>query len=81
MTTENIPEVNIEVKSGTHRRGDIYPTIDFSLIQKYGVTNQAGVICVTQEQVNKQIDEMLVKFSDQAEVKYFYYAIRSVKNI
>ena len=81
MTTENIPEINIEVKSGTHKRGDDYPAIDFSLIQKYRVTNDAGVICTSQDQVNKQIDEMLIKFPNQGEVKYFYYVIKSVKNI
>jgi len=70
-----IPEIDLEVKSGTHVKGAEYPTHDFSVFgDMFKDIKQVLTLAVDNEMVKIVIDEAHEKFPDRDIVMYFYLA-------
>ena len=76
--TKAILELDLEVKSGTHMKGEEYPTHDFSALECLFKGDSPEklklILAVNNDMVKTQIDENRVKNPDNDVVKYFYLA-------
>jgi len=68
------PNITVVLKHATHKRGEPYPQIDFSTVQKYNITNKQRFIACSNEDIKNQIDERLQNTTDD-EVPYFFYYV------
>ena len=71
-------DLDLEVKSGTHIKGEKYPTHDFSALECLFKDDSPEklklILAVNNEMVKTQIDEAHAKNPDKDTVKYFYLA-------
>lgn len=74
MTESEMLDINLEVKMGTHRKGDPYPVLNFGKFQYQGDwykhSSQRMIVC--QAQVPETIDE-LHRSKPQGETVTFFY--------
>ena len=66
-------QIDIEIKSGTHTRGDPYPTHEFT--ELHGFSPKSGIICSSNEEIRKYLD-YVYEDPDKIESKYFYWMCR-----
>jgi len=71
------PNITIVLKHATHKRGEPYPQIDFSTVQKYNITNEQRAIACSNEDIKNQIDERLQNTTDDEVPYFFYYVIEA----
>lgn len=70
----NVPVLEIELKTGTYKRGEPYPEYDFSVAEKHGIFNKAGIVAGSNQQLKQQIEERL-KVCNDSQVTYTYYVV------
>ena len=77
MTELEMLEINLEVKMGTHKLGDPYPSLDFGKFQYRGPLESAPdpeTLIVSQEQVQTAIDRLHQKNKNKDSIAFFYLA-------
>lgn len=77
MTENEMLEINLEVKMGTHKKGDPYPVLNFGKFQYRGDLESApdpAVLIVSQDFVQLGIEKLHEKYPHQDKIAYFYLA-------
>lgn len=77
MTEDEMLEINLEVKMGTHRKGDPYPILNFRKFQYNGDLSQAPDptrLIVSQEQVISTIEKLHKQKPESETIAFFYLA-------
>jgi hypothetical protein len=73
-----VPNIKIEVKVGYHKKSAPYPTIDFSLAEKYKVQQGSGgaLIAANNRELKEMLDSRWRLDPNAEEARYFYYEVK-----
>jgi hypothetical protein len=77
MTENEMLEINLEVKMGTHKKGDPYPVLNFGKFQYRGSLEKASdpeKLIVSQEQVPIAIERLHQRYKHKDNITFFYLA-------
>ena len=66
--------MSIEIKKGTHTRGDPAPEHDFSYVIQQGLISKGNAIACSNQDVKDQIDRAYKKNPGASHVNYFYFS-------
>ncbi len=68
-------EVRFSINQGFHKKGDPYPQINFSEIERHKLTSKTNAIACSNQQVTEQIERQFVSNPNSIYATYYYFSV------